>query len=132
MPLHKMSYAKLLFSLEGRISRSTLWLKYLLPYIVIILICVVFDFVFGPVNEDGQIGLISGLATIVLFYPSIAVMVKRTHDHGYSGWLVLLIFVPVINVIYCFFLFFIPGTKDSNKYGPDPLGNQTGDGTEAG
>jgi uncharacterized membrane protein YhaH (DUF805 family) len=127
MPLQKISYGNLLFSLDGRIPISTLWLKYYIPYIVVFLICVIVDVRLGTFYEKERIGLISGLANLLLLYPSIAVMVKRIHDHGLTGWLVLLLLVPAINVLFWIFLSFMTGTEGPNKYGPDPLAERTED-----
>ncbi len=57
--------------------------------------------------------------------PSIAVTVRRLHDAGFSGWLVLLHIIPngmgtVALIILCS-LESKPGT---NEYGPNPKDNQ--------
>ncbi len=121
MPLQKISYSKLLFSLDGRISRSTFWLKFYLPYIILIMICVLLDYTFGTLIEDVGIGLISGLVTLLFVYPGIAVTVKRIHDLGHSGLLCLFFLVPVINAFFSIYVYYFPGTKGPNKFGPDPL-----------
>jgi uncharacterized membrane protein YhaH (DUF805 family) len=51
----------------------------------------------------------------------ILAMVQRCHDADRSGWWVLLWFVPLIGAVFWLVLFFIPGTRGPNKYGPDPL-----------
>ncbi len=43
--------------------------------------------------------VISGLLTLfslVAFWPSIAILVKRIHDRGKSGWTCLLLYIPVV------------------------------------
>lgn len=61
------------------------------------------------------IGYIYGL---VMFIPSLAVQIRRTHDSNKSGWFIL---VPIYNLI----LLFLKGTEGDNKYGPNPNVNET-------
>ncbi len=54
---------------------------------------------------------------LAVLIPGIAVAVRRLHDAGYSGYWVLLGFVPVIGLVIIYFL-----VKDSergnNRFGP--------------
>lgn len=47
-----------------------------------------------------------------IFIPYLAVMVRRAHDVGKSGWYML---IPFYNI----YLLFIEGDSAENKYGPD-------------
>lgn len=51
---------------------------------------------------------------------SFSLSVRRLHDIGQSGWLVLLSFVPIANTILNLFLLFKSGDKKANKYGHKP------------
>jgi uncharacterized membrane protein YhaH (DUF805 family) len=76
----------------------------------------------------GLLGLAELAVIIGLFLPGVAVLVRRFHDLGLSGWLYLLLlalsFIPAVGgvagiailVICC-----IKGTEGPNKFGPDPL-----------
>lgn len=62
---------------------------------------------------------LAGLWSIAVLIPSLAVVVRRLHDVGKSGWYYLLMFIPIIGwiIVLCAFL------KDSqgpNKYGDSP------------
>jgi len=57
------------------------------------------------------------LATIV---PCLAVLVRRLHDTGRSGWWGLLAFIPLIGQIILIVFLATDGTGGPNKYGPDP------------
>ena len=46
--------------------------------------------------------------------------VRRFHDLGYSGWLVLLTAIPIINIFYRLLLFVYPGKNYTNRYGGKP------------
>ncbi len=58
--------------------------------------------------------LLVGLATIC---PTIT----RTHDLGYTGWLIFLMFVPIVNMVYFILLLAMEGTPQDNQYGANPL-----------
>jgi len=56
---------------------------------------------------------------IILFIFSLTQVVMRLHDINKSGWLSLLVLVPIINIAGIA-LFFIDGDNGHNKYGEDP------------
>jgi uncharacterized membrane protein YhaH (DUF805 family) len=89
----------LLFSLDGRIGRSTYWLKFFLPYLAIYLVLLALDWRLETHEpQEKTIGLLSGIFVAVALYPSIAVNVKRCHDRDHSGWFLLLGLVPILNL----------------------------------
>ncbi|MSO13420.1 DUF805 domain-containing protein [Rickettsiales endosymbiont of Trichoplax sp. H2] len=57
---------------------------------------------------------------IVLFVMLILIEIKRLHDFNCSGWFLLLKLIPVIGVIFNLFIFFMPGSKGNNRFGPAP------------
>jgi uncharacterized membrane protein YhaH (DUF805 family) len=106
-----------LFSAKGRISRSQFWLKWALPMIVV---TVVLEIICFSVLEPSSAGVILGIYGLVLIWPSIAIYIKRSHDRGRSGWFMLLLFVPILNIWALVEFLFLPGTSGANSYGPDP------------
>ncbi len=42
---------------------------------------------------------------------------KRFHDLNHSGWMMLTLCVPLVNIIVLFMLFLMPGTNGPNNYG---------------
>jgi len=44
-------------------------------------------------------------------------IVSRLHDIGRSGWAVLLMFVPLVNLVALLLLTVVPGQKSANPYG---------------
>lgn len=60
---------------------------------------------FGPL-----LGLLVAVACLVGY---ALLTVKRVHDFNQSGWLALILGLPLVN----FALWFIPGTDGKNKYG---------------
>lgn len=64
-----------------------------------------------------------GIIALILLLPSLAVAVRRLHDIGKSGWLLLAMIIPFVNIIVGIILL-IYYLKDSdygtNKFGPSP------------
>jgi len=115
-------YSKLLFTWEGRITRKTYWLYFLVPYTVIYLIALVVDVLLGTLNKEIGIGLFTGLLTLLLIYPSIVVVIKRLHDRNRSGWFLFLFFVPFVGLWPAIETYFLRGTRGPNRFGEDPIG----------
>lgn len=107
----------LLFSLNGRIGRSTYWLKFYLPFVVICLASVWLDFVLGTLNREKGLGIFSGIFLLLAVYPSIAASVKRCHDRNRSGWFLLIGLLPIVNLWPCIELWLLPGTVGPNRFG---------------
>lgn len=108
MKLHHKLYS-------GRISRAS--------YFLSLLAISIFMGFAQSLMQDSQKNItifISTVATFVLFYLIISIWVRRLHDVGMSGWWALVIFAPVINLIFYVVLIFKAGYPKKNKYGPQP------------
>lgn len=81
-PGQGLDWQKLLFSFEGRTRRSHFWIGWL--------ICVGVWWVANVIPFIGQ------LIQIALIWPNLAIAVKRLHDMGKSGWLVVIPWVVSI------------------------------------
>jgi len=57
------------------------------------------------------------LATVVI----LRAVVSRFHDIGWSGWAVLLMFIPPVGILVLLFLLIIPGQKQPNAHGEPPI-----------
>ncbi|CAH0435727.1 Putative membrane protein [Clostridium neonatale] len=68
-------------------------------------------------NAGNKINLLYSLAFLL---PTIAVVVRRLHDIGKSGWWYLISFIPLVGVIWFLVLMCMDGTHGENKYGLDP------------
>lgn len=64
-----------------------------------------------------------GIIGLLLLLPSLAVAVRRLHNTGKSGWLLLAMIIPLVNIVIGIMLL-IYYLKDSdrnpNKFGPSP------------
>jgi uncharacterized membrane protein YhaH (DUF805 family) len=57
------------------------------------------DRALGLVSRDGSTGVLGGIYTLVVLIPSIAVVIRRLHDTGRSGWWMLISLIPCIGAI---------------------------------
>lgn len=104
---------KFLFSPNGRVSRSGIWLKFLLPYILLSIAASIIDRSIGTAwmmkSGEGYAhmwmlhrhGPVAALLGLFYLWPSFAVPIKRYHDRGMTGWWVLfsiLLLIPGIVV----------------------------------
>jgi uncharacterized membrane protein YhaH (DUF805 family) len=97
---------------NGRARRTEYWMFSLMAFIFSFILGFM-DGLTGMYDEASGYGLLSGLFSLALLLPSIAVGVRRCHDVGKSGWFIL---VPIYN----FILMVTNGEEGENKYGPDP------------
>src|SRR5665647_749105 len=64
--------------------------------------------------------VISGLYSLFVLIPSLAVTFRRLHDINKSGFNILLILIPVIGFVWLLILFLKEGDPGGNQYGLDP------------
>jgi uncharacterized membrane protein YhaH (DUF805 family) len=110
-----MTFNQLLFSLEGRISRSTYW-KFSISLIIIAIVIGLID------GATGAHYTIVTIFSLISFWPSLAVSLKRLHDRNKSAWWLFLALIPIVGIIWVFIeLGCLKGTAGENRFGPDPL-----------
>jgi uncharacterized membrane protein YhaH (DUF805 family) len=52
-----------------------------------------------------------------LIVPSIAVGIRRLHDTGKTGWLILIGLIPIVGFIILIVFYAIEGDPNPNEYG---------------
>lgn len=109
---------------KTRSSRSEYWWAYLGTMIIGFIVGLIIGVLSAILGEAiATIGLV--IFYIVMLVPSIAIVVRRLHDHDKSGWWILIIFVPIFGALYLLYLYVTRGTVGPNRFGPDPLGQDT-------
>ena len=101
----------------GRARRKEYWMFTLFNVIASLALGVV-DGILGL--GDMGFGLLSGLYTLAVFVPSLAVSVRRLHDTGRSGWWLLIAFIPILGALSLLFFMVQDGEPGPNEYGPNP------------
>ena len=71
----------------------------------------------GAAGLPFYVMMLYALATIV---STCAVTVRRLHDYDYSGWWLLLGFIPYIGEAALFALLCFKGTAGDNRFGAEP------------
>lgn len=56
---------------------------------------------------------IAPLAYLPVIYVSVMLAIKRSHDFNTTGWLSVLVLVPLVNFLFLF----VPGTDGPNRFG---------------
>lgn len=105
---------------SGRASRTEFWYFVLFNIIVSVVLGVV-DGILGT-RSDGGSGLLSGLYSLAVLVPSLAVGIRRLHDTNRSGWWTLISLIPLIGAIVLIVFFVGDSTPGDNQYGPNPKG----------
>ena len=59
---------------------------------------------------------------LLIFFPQLAVTVRRLHDIGKSGVLILIVFIPFIGSFWLLILSCMEGQSRNNRWGIDPKG----------
>ncbi len=99
---------------SGRAGRKEFWMFVLFNLIISIAASVI-DSVMGTW------GIIGGIYALLVLIPALTVAVRRLHDIGKSGWMLLVGFIPIIGAIWLIVLWASEGQPDSNQYGEKPI-----------
>lgn len=106
------------FDFSGRARRKEYWwFVFFNALISFALACIA-----GAIGLSGKQGSdpLSGLYTLAVLIPGLAVSVRRLHDTDRSGWWILLALFPCIGGIILFIFMVQEGTNGENQYGEDP------------
>lgn len=104
---------------NGRARRKEYWF-FTLFNVLFAIIAVILDHVTGLAIEGFGYGPIYLFYTLALFVPGLAVAVRRLHDTGKSGWMILIGLIPLVGAIWLLILMVTEGQPRENEYGPNP------------
>ena len=115
---------------KGRARRTELWMFILFYLLIVTLLDIIGSVFIGigtAVNSNGLLILSKIIFPVLIsgFYfgtlvPTIAVIVRRLHDTGRSGWWCFIAFVPFIGGIIIFVFCCMDSEPGTNNYGPNP------------
>ncbi|KUK79417.1 MAG: Uncharacterized protein XD95_0401 [Microgenomates bacterium 39_7] len=63
---------------------------------------------------------LTSLYSLAVLLPSLAVGVRRLHDIGKSGWMMLISLIPLIGIFWLIILMATSGDEGENEYGMPP------------
>ena len=112
---------------QGRARRKEYWM-FALFYLIILMGATVLDNIAGLCFEYQLMGQTvsmgygpSYLLMVVLhFFPALGVAIRRLHDTGRSGWMYLILLIPLIGIIWFLVLLARDSEVGRNKYGEHP------------
>ena len=104
---------------SGRARRQEYWM-FALFNMIFGFIAIILDNVLGIAMEGVGYGPIYILYVLAVFIPGLAVAVRRLHDVGKSGWMLLIALIPLVGAIWLLVLLFTDSQKESNKWGQNP------------
>jgi uncharacterized membrane protein YhaH (DUF805 family) len=105
---------------NGRARRAEYW-YFVLFNIIFAIVAGIIDEIIGSGGSGlWHTGIVSSLYSLALIIPSLAVGVRRLHDVGKSGWMILISLIPIVGTIWIIILMVRKGDIGVNKYGPDP------------
>lgn len=109
-------------SASGRFGRLSylgwVMLSSIVMMILLFILLSIFGLAFNPQNLSIGPLIPYIIIYLVFIYFSVVFMIRRLHDRNHSGWLALLVFVPLANIIFMLYLIFAKGDETTNAYGP--------------
>jgi uncharacterized membrane protein YhaH (DUF805 family) len=103
----------------GRARRKEYWFFVLFNFVFAFVLAIV-DAMMGNLDPETGYGVLSGIYTLAVLIPGIAVTIRRLHDTDRSGWWFLILFIPLVGAVVLLVFMIIDGTSGQNEYGPDP------------
>ena len=108
------------FDFNGRATRTQYWMFALFNILVFIVLLGLIAVLGG--KESGNaiasiLGVVYFLYALVQIIPGIAIGIRRLHDINYSGWWLLISFVPFIGGIWLLILMCLPTVNAGNRFG---------------
>jgi len=80
----------------------------------------ILDNVLGIAMAEIGYGPLYGLYALAMLIPGLAVSVRRLHDVGKSGWMLLIALIPLIGAIWLLVLMLTDSNPGENQYGSNP------------
>lgn len=128
-----------LFRFDGRLSRQSYWLSLVFVWLVGKIALSPYDHLFASMLQGAEPGEIEGLVgspvpliivLAVYLFSQLAIIIKRLHDLGLTGWYALVLLIPIVpihpamlfglSVLLLIMLGVVPGSRTANRYGPAP------------
>jgi len=104
---------------NGRARRKEYWMFALFNVIFSIVLSLL-DQLLGTVSNGIGLGIFSGLYSLAVLLPAFALLVRRLHDVGKSGWWMFIALIPLIGGIWLFVLIVTDSQPGTNQYGANP------------
>lgn len=104
---------------KGRARRKEYWM-FILFNIIFAFLAALIDNIVGTASPELGYGIFYGIYALAVLIPSLAVIVRRLHDVGKSGWMYFIVLIPIIGAIWFIILMVKDSEPGSNKWGDNP------------
>lgn len=105
---------------NGRARRSEYWFFVLFTMCVSIILGIISAIFSGSEAMSTILSVITGIFSLAILVPQLAVGVRRLHDVGKSGWYFLFGLIPLVGSILLLVWFCTDSQPGDNKFGPNP------------
>jgi uncharacterized membrane protein YhaH (DUF805 family) len=92
---------------NGRAKRPEYWWFVLFTVLVSLALSMISD-------------IVSGIFSLAVLVPSLAVAARRLHDTDRSGWWQLIVLLPIIGLIVLIVFLVQEGSAEANQFGETP------------
>ena len=121
--IFKLTMTKNFAEFSGRATRREYWMFQLagiLFWFVFSFAVVILSGVLSLIDESLVIVamFLSYLYPLAILIPSLGILVRRLHDTGRSGWMILLSLIPFVGPIVLFIFTLLDSQPGTNAYGP--------------
>ena len=103
---------------KGRVCRRDYWLMYG-AYALALALTGVMSVGLDAIEVE-DIEIFMNITALLFIIPVALSHIGRLHDLGYSGWWLLLLAVPFLNLLLWAVIAFFPSAKEENKWGKKP------------
>lgn len=100
---------------SGRARRSEYWYFALFNFIILMVLNILFQ-----ATGATFFGVLSGLYSLAVLVPGLAVCWRRMHDIGKSGAFYFCILIPIVGFFLILYWFCKDSQPGENDYGPNP------------
>ena len=104
---------------SGRARRKEYWM-FVLFNMIFAIVAMILDNILGIAIDGVGYGPLYGLYALAVLIPGLAVSVRRLHDVGKSGWMILIALIPLIGSIWLLVLMVTDSNPGENQYGQNP------------
>ena len=104
---------------HGRARRKEYWM-FVLFNVIYSIVLLILDSVLGLMDSEIGLGVFSGLYSLFVLIPGLAVCVRRLHDIGKSGWNWFFCLIPIVGSIILLVWYCRDSEAGGNAYGDNP------------
>ena len=126
---HAETYQPRLLQTKGRLGRARYFVySGLINMVLTMMLGVGAGLLIPAVGHDPNamsmpLFALGGVFWVAIMVVMVMLGIRRLNDMNASGWVILLLLVPLANLVLALVLLFAPGTNGANKYGPPPAPN---------